>query len=52
MFISLHQQTPLHIAASNGHDYTVQCLVEKGAEINIKDKDGVRLKIGLPLLGS
>ena len=36
------QQTPLHLAASNGHDYTVECLIKKGANINIKDKTGVR----------
>ena len=36
-----YQQTPLHLAASNAHDYTVECLVERGADINIKDKSGV-----------
>ena len=36
-----YQQTPLHVAASNGRDYTVECLVKKGAYINIKDKNGV-----------
>ena len=40
-FISLYQQTPLHIAASKGHDYLVERLVKKGAGINIKDKKGV-----------
>ena len=36
-----YQQTPLHVAASNDHDYTVECLVKKGADMNIKDKTGV-----------
>ena len=35
------QKTPLHVAASNGRDYTVKCLVKKEADINIKDKTGV-----------
>ena len=38
-----HQRTPLHVAASEGHDYTtVECLVNQRADMNIKDKDGVR----------
>ena len=41
------QQTPLHVAASNGHDYTVKWLVQKGADINIKDKKGVNEKLYL-----
>ena len=36
-----YQQTPLHIAASKGCDYTVEFLVKKGADMNIKDKNGV-----------
>ena len=36
-----YQQTPLHVAASNGRDYTVECLVKKGADINMKDESGV-----------
>ena len=35
------QQTPLHVAASKGHDYTVGYLAEKGADMNTKDKKGV-----------
>ena len=42
-----HQQTPLHVAANKGHDYTVECLVKKGANINIKDKKGVSEKLYL-----
>ena len=41
MILPSYQQTPLHIAASHGHDYTVECLVKKGADISFKDKDGV-----------
>ena len=40
-FIFSYQQTPLHIAASKGRDYTVEFLLEKGADKNIKDKEGV-----------
>jgi len=36
-----YQKTPLHVAASKGRHYTVECLVKKGADINIKDKTGV-----------
>ena len=42
-----YQQTPLHVAAKNGHDYTVECLVKKGADINIKDKKGASVKLYL-----
>lgn len=35
------QQTPLHVAARNGKADTVRYLVDKGADINIKDDDGV-----------
>ena len=38
---SLHQRTPLHRAARRGHVDTVICLVEQGADINIKDENGV-----------
>ena len=41
MFLSVYQQTPLHIAATEDHDYTVKCLVEKTADVNIKDMNGV-----------
>ena len=40
-----YQQTPLHVAASNGRDYTVEYLVTKGADMNIKDKNGVSVKL-------
>ena len=42
-----YQQTPLHVAATKGHDYTVECLVKKGADKNIKDKKGVSKKLYL-----
>ena len=35
------QRTPLHVAAREGYKYTVKSLVEKGANINLKNKDGV-----------
>ena len=38
-FVSPHQRTPLHLAAGEG---TTHILIEKGADINIKDSDGVR----------
>ena len=38
---SPHQWTPLYCAALEGHVDTVQVLVEKGADINVKNNDGV-----------
>ena len=39
---SPRQKTPLHWAAYGGHVHVVRCLVEQGADINIrKDKNGV-----------
>ena len=43
----LYQQTPLHTAAAKGHDYTVMCLIKNGADIDIKDKNGVSVTIFL-----
>ena len=34
---SPHQETPLHWAAYGGHVETVRCLVDKGADTNIKN---------------
>ena len=45
-----YQKTPLHVAASNCRDYTVECLVKKGADVNIKDKTGVRETILLMIV--
>ena len=39
---SPHQWTPLHRAALEGEEDTVQLLIEKGADINIKDDLWVR----------
>ena len=38
---SVYQRAPLHIAAKGGFKYTVDTLVKKGANIKIKDKNGV-----------
>ena len=35
------QQTPLHTAAKVGNEYTMRELVKLGANMNIKDNDGV-----------
>ena len=35
------QQAPLHIAAGGGHDHTVLHLADNGADVNIKDNNGV-----------
>ena len=40
---SLHQRTPLHMAAEGGHKDTVGYLVDKGAYICIKDGAGVSM---------
>ena len=39
---SPHQGTPLHLAAEAGKEAIVQLLIEIGADINVKDSDGVR----------
>ena len=39
--LSPHQNTPLHMAADNRHTDVVQCLIDKGAGINIRNEDGV-----------
>ena len=38
---SPRQMTPLHLAAIQGEEGTVQLLIEKGADMNIKDIYGV-----------
>ena len=45
ILFSLYQQTPLHAAAKNHHDYTVQHLIGKGADVNIKDNNGVSMHV-------
>ena len=39
---SLHQRTPLHIAAKENYERTAECIIDQGADTNIKDNDGVR----------
>ena len=41
-FFAPRQMTPLHWAARQGKVGTVQILIEKGTDINIKENDGVR----------
>ena len=38
---SLRQETPLHVAAREGNMDAAQFLIRNGADVNIKDKDGV-----------
>ena len=40
-FLSLSQQTPMHTAAKNGNKFTMEVLDDLGADMNIKDIDGV-----------
>ena len=49
MFLSVYQRTPLHIAVREGQEHTVDCLVMEGADINIKDNDGVSEAVVLVL---
>ena len=41
-FVSPRQRTPLHWAAIQGEEGIVHILIEKGADMNIKDIRGVR----------
>ena len=36
-----HQRTPLHMAAREGYDSTVEVLADEGAKINMGDCNGV-----------
>jgi len=38
---SLCQRTPLHFAARANYERTAECIVDLGADTNIKDNDGV-----------
>jgi len=46
---SLHQWTPLHVASFRGNTETVEYIVEKGADVNIKDDQGVSESMRLQL---
>ena len=50
LFTLSYQQTPLHVAASNRRDYTVECLVKRGADMNIKNETGVNETILLMIV--
>ena len=39
--------TPLHVVARRGRITTVDCLIDKGADINIKDNNEVNIYTGL-----
>ena len=39
--LSLYQRTPLHVAAKEGYVYTVEGLIKRRADINIRDHAGV-----------
>ena len=41
---SFHQMTPLHCAALKCHFVTLQYLVGAGANVNVKDKNGVSVQ--------
>lgn len=40
-YLSLHQVTPLHLAAKQGHTDIVKCLVAIKAKINVHDENKV-----------
>ena len=50
LFTFSYQQTPLHVAASNRCDYTVECLVKTGADMNIRNETGVHETILLMIV--
>jgi len=41
MYLSFHQWTPLHVAAERGCMNVLEYLVNEGADIHIKDRNGV-----------
>ena len=45
--VSPHQRTTLHLAAQEGRFERVKDLVERGADVNVRDVDGVSDYIGL-----
>ena len=38
--VDSEQKTPLHLAAYKGHASAVEYLLEKGADMELKDEDG------------
>ena len=46
------QRTPLHVAAGKGYKYTTEVIVKAGADINVKDNDGVCTDLFLSYLAS
>ena len=40
-FLSLYQITPLHLAAESGNIKILNHLVDKGADVNIQEDNGV-----------
>ena len=49
-FVPPHQVTPLHKAVLSHSVDTVRLLVEKGADSNIKEKDGGVSEWDIPLI--
>ena len=43
VLFSLHQMTPLHLAVERGRIKMVECLLDRGAHINIQDDNEVIL---------
>ena len=43
--VFLYQQTPMHVAAREGHEYTVKALLKKTPNVDIQDKDGVSVYV-------
>ena len=44
-FISLNQMTPLHVAVERARTEIVKYLVDRGADITIKDDNGVNIYV-------
>ena len=43
VFVVFPQRNPLQLAVERNHIDTVKCLVAKGADISVKDDDGVSI---------
>jgi ankyrin repeat protein len=42
-FVGVRGTTPLHLAAAKGHTKIAELLIEAGADVNCKDRDGTPL---------